>query len=307
MFCLDSQTKNKGTAVALGYFDGIHLGHRAVLMKALERARVKNLVPVVMLFDIHPRKLISGKIPPMLTTESDKRDILLKMGFEVVDFDFKKAMNYTPEQFIDEILIGQLNAKSVTCGYDYHYGKGGKGSAETLESQLSRLGVEVFAQMPVLLDAEAISSTAIRELISKGDIKKANRMLGNAFTYDFPVEKGDRIGRTIGFPTINQFFPEDFIVPKYGVYASVVTLYGKTYPAVTNVGVRPTVEGTASMRSETCIMDFSGDLYGKNVKVSLMEYIRDEKKFSSLDGLAQQISKDIVKAREIYNEVMKNG
>lgn len=299
MFC--EEKKAKGTAVALGYFDGIHLGHQAVLNKALEKAEDKGLTPVVMLFDIHPRKLLTGKIPPMLLSEERKRVLLKKMGFEVVDFDFRKAMNYSPEEFEEKILLGELNVKAVVCGYDYHYGKGGKGSPETLKSELSPKNIEVCSLSPVYLGDEAISSTKIRRLISDGEIEKANAMLGDFFTYDFTVEKGDGIGHKLGFPTINQFFPEDFIVPKYGVYASRVKIDGRYYSSVTNIGTRPTVSGE-SMRSETCIIDFEGNLYGKNVEVSLIKFLREEKKFPSVEELKQAVSKDIIRTKEIYKE-----
>ncbi len=306
MFVLPEKIKKQGTAVALGYFDGIHLGHRAVLDTALLYAEKEGLVPVVMLFDIHPRKLVSGNVPPMLTSEKKKRALLESMGFTVVDFDFREAMNYSPDEFIEKILIDCLNARVVTCGFDYHYGKGGKGNAATLRQELEKRGVKVFAKAAVLLDGDVVSSTAIRDFISKGEIERANAMLGSLFSYDFTVEKGDGIGRVLGFPTINQFFPEDFIIPRYGVYASRVCLDGKYYPAVTNVGVRPTLDET-SMRSETCILDFHGDLYGKNVEVSLVRFIRDEIKFPDLESLSAQIERDIIRARSIYNEVGKNG
>lgn len=306
MFQLPEKIKNQGTAVALGYFDGIHLGHKAVLDTALEWAEKENLVPVVMLFDIHPRKLISGDVPPMLLREEKKNEILTKMGFTVVPFNFREAMDYSPNEFIDRILIDGLNARVVSCGFDYHYGKGGRGDAKSLGDELERRGVKLFAEEAVLVDGEVVSSTTIRALIAKGEIEKANTMLGFCFSYDFTVKKGDGLGRVLGFPTINQGFPEDFIVPRYGVYASKVLLDNKWYPAVTNVGVRPTV-ANSSMRSETCIFDFSGDLYGKNVEVSLLRFIRDEIKFSDIDALSQQIERDIVTARNIYDEVSENG
>lgn len=306
MFHLPENIKKQGTAVALGYFDGIHLGHQAVLNTALSYAKAENLVPVVMLFDIHPRKLISGKIPPMLTSEEKKREILIKKGFTVVDFNFREAMNYSPNEFIEKILIDALNARVVSCGFDYHYGKGGKGNATTLHDELAKRGIKAFSKDPILLGDEVISSTAIRGLIAAGEIEKANTMLGTCFSYDFTVKKGDGLGRVLGFPTINQFFPQNFVVPRYGVYASKVMLENKWYPAVTNVGVRPTV-AKASMRSETCILGFSGDLYGKNVEVCLLKFIRDEIKFPDVAALSAQIEKDIIKARIIYNEVSKNG
>ncbi len=299
MFC--ESKKARGTAVALGYFDGIHVGHQAVLNKALEKAKENGLTPVVMLFDIHPRKLLTGRVPPMLLSEERKRMLLKEMGFEVFDFDFHKAMNYSPEEFEEKILLGELNAKVVVCGYDYHYGKGGKGSAETLKSELAPKSTEVYSISPVYLGDEAVSSTKIRRLINDGEIEKANAMLGDFFTYDFIVEKGDGIGHKLGFPTINQFFPEDFIIPKYGVYASKVKVDGEYYASVTNIGIRPTVSGE-SMRSETCILDFEGDLYGKRIEVSLIKFLREEKKFPSVEELKQAVSRDIMKTKEIYGE-----
>ncbi len=306
MFILPEKIKKQGTAVALGYFDGIHLGHQAVLSAALKYAKEENLVPVVMLFDIHPRKLVSGDVPPMLISEEKKRELLVEMGFTVVEFNFREAMNYSPDEFVDRILIGSLNAQVVTCGFDYHYGKGGKGNADTLRSGLEERGARAYSVKPVYLGDEIVSSTLIRRLIADGEMQKANIMLGRCFSYDFPVERGDGLGRVLGFPTINQFFTQDFVVPEYGVYASKVFFDGRWYPAVTNVGIRPTLAKT-SMRSETCILDFSEDLYGKNVEVCLLKFIREEKKFNSLEELSSQIEKDIIMARSIYKEVGANG
>ena len=300
------EVKEKGSAVALGYFDGIHIGHKAVLNKALEKAEEKNLVPVVVLFDIHPRKLISGNVPPVLTGEEHKREILTNMGFEIFDFDFREGMNYEAHEFIEKILLEKLNAKAVSCGFDYRYGKGGKGNAETMRESLSKRGIDFCAVEPVFLSDEIISSTAIRNFIEQGEIEKANAMLGEYFSYDFTVEHGDGRGRTLGVPTINQFFPQDFIVPKFGVYVSATKIDGKVYPSVTNVGIRPTVSED-SMRSETCILDFSGDLYGKRVQVQLIKYLRDEIKFPTIEALKQAIEKDIIIARKVYNEVNENG
>ena len=300
------EVKEKGSAVALGYFDGIHIGHKAVLNKALEKAEEKNLVPVVVLFDIHPRKLLSGNVPPVLTGEEHKREILTNMGFEIFDFDFREGMNYEAHEFIEKILLEKLNAKAVSCGFDYRYGKGGKGNAETMREALLKRDIDFCAVEPVFLSDEIISSTAIRNFIEQGEIEKANAMLGEYFSYDFTVEHGDGRGRTLGVPTINQFFPQDFIVPKFGVYASETKIDGKVYPSVTNVGIRPTVSED-SMRSETCILDFSGDLYGKRVQVQLIKYLRDEIKFPTIEALKQAIEKDIIIARKVYNEVNENG
>ena len=306
MFCLDNKIKNQGTAVALGYFDGIHIGHKSVLNKALQKAKEKNLVPVVVLFDIHPKKLLTGKVPPMLTKEEKKREILTDMGFRIFDFGFSEGMNYEPHEFIEKILVEALGAKVVSCGFDYHYGKGGKGNSDTMRADLSGRGIEFYSLEPVYLGDEIVSSTAIRKFIASGEIEKANAMLGEYFSYDFAVNKGDGLGRTWGIPTINQSFPEDFIVPKYGVYVSETVVDGESYLSVTNVGTRPTVQG-CDERSETCILDFSGDLYGKEVQVKLIKYLRQEKKFPNVDELRQAIGNDIENARKVYKEVKQNG
>ena len=305
MFCLE-KLKEKGTAVALGYFDGIHIGHKMVLDRALTAAKEKDLVPVVLVFDIHPRKLVSGVVPPMLTSEEHKKVRLQEMGFTVVDFNFREGMNYEPSEFIEKILVKKLGAKAVSCGFDYHYGKGGKGNAETMRQELSERNIEFFSVEPVLLGDEVVSSTAIRNFIQQGEIEKANAMLGEYFSYDFEVKRGDGLGKTWGFPTINQSFPEDFIVPKFGVYMSLTKVDGEEYLSVTNVGVRPTV-AEDSMRSETCILDFSGDLYGRRVQVQLVKFIREEKKFSDKVVLKEAIGNDIEKAKKMYNEVRNNG
>lgn len=298
--------KIKGTAVALGYFDGIHIGHKAVLEKTLSLAKEKGLTPAVLIFDEHPRKVLSGRVPPMLTDEIMKSRLLGEMGFTLYDFPFRESMNMEPDEFAREVLLKKLSAKAVVCGYDYRYGKDGKGNAHSLERDLRDEGVEVVSLSGIKQGEDIVSASKIRELIAEGDLRRANVMLGRVFSYDRVVERGDALGRRLGFPTINQTFPEDFILPKYGVYASVTTLDKKQYPSVTNIGIRPTVGGT-QVRSETCILGFSGDLYGKNAEVGLLDFIRGEMKFASLEELTQAVKRDMEKARLVYDEVMKNG
>lgn len=298
--------KIKGTAVALGYFDGIHTGHRAVLEKTLAIAKEKGLTPAVLVFDEHPRKVLSGKVPPMLTDEEMKSRLLREMGFTLYDFPFRESMNMEPSEFAREVLEKKLGAKAVVCGYDYRYGKNGKGNSASLKSDLENEGVEVISLGEIKQGEDTVSASKIRELISEGNLRRANEMLGRVFSYNRVVERGDALGRRLGFPTINQTFPEDFIVPCYGVYASVTTLDKKKYPSVTNIGIRPTVGGT-QVRSETCILGFSGDLYGRNAEVGLLDFLRGEMKFASLEELSQAVKRDMEKARLVYDEVMKNG
>ncbi len=296
----------KGTAVALGYFDGIHIGHKAVLQKTLDIAKEKGLTPGVLIFSEHPRKVLSGKVPPMITDEIMKSRLLKEMGFTLFEFNFRESMDMEPCEFARKILIGELDAKAVVCGYDYRYGRKGQGNAETLRHDLEAEGIEVISLEEVRQGEDIISASKIRQLIADGNISRANEMLGRVFSYDRVVERGDALGRKLGFPTINQSFPEDFIVPRYGVYASMTRLGGKQYPSVTNIGVRPTVGGTA-VRSETCILGFSGDLYGKNAEVGLLRFLRGEMKFGSLEELSAAVKKDMEKARQVYNEVIENG
>ncbi len=302
----ENRIDGKGSAVALGYFDGIHRGHVAVLEAALKAAREKDLTPAVLLFSVHPRLLVYGEAPPTINTQEKKRQLLRDMGFTVVNFDFTVAINYSPNEFIEKILIEKLGAQFVSCGYDFHYGKGGKGNAKSLHDELAKRGIDSVALDPVLSDGDIISATRIRQLLMEGEIERANKMLGTPFSYDFPVQHGDGMGKGFGFPTINQHFPKDFVVPKKGVYASAVFLEGESYAAVTNIGIRPTVGGEV-LRSETCILGYEGDLYGQNVKVSLLSYLRGEIKFPCFDDLKAQIARDADKAKIIYNEVMKNG
>lgn len=297
--------ENKGRALALGYFDGVHLGHKAVLEKALDIAKKEDLTAAVLIFNCHPKKLLQKAAPPKITDDEMKCELLKEMGFELIPFDFESKREMSPESFAKDYLMASLNARSVICGYDYRYGKGGSGTAETLKRDLESYGVKVYSVAEVRQDEHIISSSKIRQLISSGEVEKANEMLGRVFSYDRVVEKGDALGRKLGFPTINQSFPEDFIVPRLGVYASMVTLKGKTYPGVTNIGVRPTVDGE-NLKSETCILGFSGDLYGKNAKVGLLRFLRPETKFPDLDALTKAVKRDMEKARSVYNEVIEN-
>lgn len=297
---------NKGRAVALGYFDGVHLGHKAVLQKTHSLAEEKGLTASVLFFSSHPKKLLTGNAPPKITDDEMRGKILKEMGFELIPFDFKKSMNMPPRTFAEDYIAKALRAKAVVCGYDFRYGKGGSGNVQSLKEDLENKEILVCSIGKVLLDDDTISSSKIRQLISLGDVERANKMLGRVFSYDRVVEKGDALGRKLGFPTINQSFPKDFIVPKFGVYASVVTLNAKKYPGVTNIGVRPTVDGE-NLKSETCILGFSGDLYGKRAQVGLIRFLRQEMKFSCLEDLSKTVKGDMEKARSVYNEVIENG
>ena len=285
--------------LALGNFDGIHKGHRAVLQKALREAKARGLVPAVLLFNEHPKKVLFGSAPPQLITKSDKESQLSQMGFSLVTVPFSEIQNLSCRDFLTKIYCS-LNVRAISCGYNYRFGKDAKGNAETLEKECKNLGIALFVAKEQKYKNEPVSSTRIRAALMNGDVQEANAMLGREFSYCLEVVSGDRRGRLLGFPTINQFFPENFVRLRRGVYVSKVCLSGRSYAGVTNIGVRPTVDGE-SFRSETCILGFSGDLYGAMVEVFLLDFLRDEQKFDSIDALTQAIGRDAARAVEIFN------
>ena len=288
----------KKYAVALGNFDGLHKGHMTVLNNALS-FKAEGLTPCALLFDIHPKNITKNAAPPMLLTAQHRDDLLKSMGIEVKRISFESIMGLSAEEFVTEILIKKLHAGAVCCGFNYHFGKGAKADSNTLEKLCQNYKLYCKVADSEEYKGAAVSSTRIRECILNGDIENANAMLGREFSYDFTVVSGDKRGRLIGSPTINQHFPDDFIVPKFGVYASAVIVDNKLYAGVTNVGRRPSFT-CDDLRSETCILDFSGDLYGQNIKVMLIKYLRPEQIFDSLEALGNQISSDADRAAAIF-------
>lgn len=277
-------------AVALGYFDGLHIGHADVLGKALGASR-DGLTPAVMLFDAPPSEVVSGITVPRLMTDFERDRILEAAGFELLRVSFGDIRDMSAEEFVKSVLVEKFNAAEVYCGFNYSFGKNGAGSSETLKELCANYGIDVLVSGEVQSNGEQISSSAIRGYIENGEIERANEMLGYSFGFTSPVFSGDHRGRLLGAPTINQFLPEGLVTPKFGVYASVAEVDGKLFPGVTNIGKRPTFDG-ASMRSETFILGFSGDLYGRSVTVRLVSFIRGEMKFSSADALKEQIVRD---------------
>lgn len=296
--------EGKKTAVALGNFDGLHKGHLAVINEAVIQ-RDSGLLPCIVTFVTHPQKTLRGTAPKKLMTESLFEKEAEKIGCKTVKISFDEVRNMPYDEFFNKILIEKLNVGFVACGFNYRFGKNAEGNAQKLELLCKQHGIGFVCVKGVGFENESISSTRIRQAIENGEIENANKMLGRYFSFNFEVVHGDKIGaRKLGFPTINQIFPEDFTVPKKGVYASFAQVDGKLYPAMTNIGNRPTVGGQ-ELRSETCIIGFSGDLYGTKTQVSLISYIREEKKFPSVEALSEQLKKDSATAEMICNEVLK--
>lgn len=282
---------NNGCAVALGNFDGLHIGHLAVINRTAEEAG-KEFTAAVMLFDEHSMKAVTGEAPPKLITDSERAELFKKKGIEAFTVSFSEIRDFSPEEFVEEILIKKLNAKVVVCGFNYRFGKKAKGDAKLLEDLCIEKEIKCVIIDEVEAEGMAVSSTAIRKAVECGEIEKANSMLGRSFGYCTEVIDGDKRGRTWEFPTINQKLPEGLAVPCFGVYESVVTVDSKIYKGVTNIGSRPTV-GTEKILSETHIIDFNGDLYGKCVDIRLVRFIRKEQKFSSFQELIEQIKSDV--------------
>ena len=290
--------KDKKTSVALGSFDGLHSGHMSVINKTVI-GKDSGLLPVILLFDTHPVTALTGKTQKVLFYGDIKNRIIENTGCIPYTVDFNRIKDMSAEEFIKEILVNELNAKAVCCGFNYRFAKSSSGDINTLKEICKRYDITVTVADEVVFEGECVSSTRIRKAVENGEIKKANAMLGRRFSYDFEVVSGDHRGRTLGFPTINQFFPVDFTVPKFGVYASAAFIDGKWYPSVTNIGIRPTI-GNSMPRSETSILGFSGNLYGTNTEVALIEYLREEIKFPDLESLKDQIDKDSKMATEIF-------
>lgn len=293
--------KKKNTAVALGFFDGLHKGHMSLINATIASARADNLEPVVIFFDNHPKKLLSKNPPKTILQKHIKTQMIENLGAKIYHVSFKQIMNYSPREFFEVVLLAQLAAKTIVCGENYHFGKGGKGDCAMLESLCLEHEVKFIQSKLIEHDGDIISSTRIRNLIENGEVKKANELLNHEFMFEFEVFSGDKRGRTLGFPTINQYFEDGFIVPRFGVYCSRIYLDDKRYLGVTNVGIRPSVE-TKKMRSETYIDGFSGNLYGEKVRVCLLEFLRDERKFDNLQDLENQIKQDLQNAKDAYKD-----
>ncbi len=294
------------TAVALGSFDGLHRGHMSVIACTADFERECGLSPHVLLFDNHPALILKGSAPDKILQDSLRNEILAKEGVErtVIPFIYIKDMDC--REFFNEIIIGKMNAGAVCCGWNYRFGNGGEGDCETLKALCDEYGVLLKIVPHVDYDSEPISSTRIRKAVENGDIPLANAMLGREFRYKSTVISGHQRGRLIGAPTINQHFDKNFVLPKKGVYASVTVVEGTEYPSVTNIGLRPSFENE-DFRSETCILGFSGDLYGQDIEVRLVEYLRDEIKFDSMEMLSAQIEKDAKKSKGLFEKRGGNG
>lgn len=290
--------KAEPCVVALGNFDGVHVGHSALLSAAVRIAKEKGLKSAVFTFGDHPEAALGKVLSPSITTTEQKLAFFEKAGIDTVYLcDFTKVRELSSEEFVTDILKDKLHTVHAVCGYNFRFGKGGLGDAAHLYALMDG---SVTVLEPVLADGEAVSSTQIRRAVEKGDLESAARMLGRHFFVELPVVHGKELGRTLGVPTINQNFPKGHVVPSNGVYACRVTVSGKEYAGVANVGLRPTVEDTDTVNCETHIIGLSQELYGENVKVSFYKKLRDEKRFATVEELKKQIAVDIERTKKYF-------
>lgn len=293
--------------IALGFFDGVHLGHGALLRRAAEEAKKRGCESAVFTFDRPPKEVITGIPCPLINSPEDRAELVRRLyGIdEMIMVSFDDEMRTTPwDRFVTDILVGRYGAVHLVAGHDHHFGHRNQGSPELLKEKCAELGLGCDIIPAVTLDGVTVSSTHIRKLLEEGDVETARAFLGHPHVLTQTVGHGRQLGRTIGIPTANLVAPPHVLLPRRGVYAAKITLPdGRAFGGVTNVGVRPTVNNGQDVTVEPWILDFDGDLYGQTIRVEFFRRLRDERKFESLDALKSQIETDAGKTREAYPEM----
>ena len=294
----------KERVIALGFFDGVHLGHAALLRRTVEEAARRGVTPAVFTFDRPPKEVVTGVPCPLIASPEDRKGLLEReFGIrDVLMVPFNQEIMTTPwDEFVTKILVGRYHAVHLVAGHDHHFGHKNQGSPELLVEKCAELGLGCDIIPKVELDGITVSSTYIRSLVGMGQMARAARYLGHPHVLTQEVRHGRRIGHTIGVPTVNLVIPPHVLVPSHGVYATRVYLPdGTSYPAVTNVGTRPTVNNGTDITVEPWLLGFDGDLYGQRVRVEFHKRLRDEIRFDSLDALRNQIQKDAKATLEYF-------
>ncbi|MDR1068425.1 MAG: bifunctional riboflavin kinase/FAD synthetase [Clostridiales Family XIII bacterium] len=293
----------RGTAVALGHFDGVHKGHVKLIAQMTAYAAKHGLASCVFTFSNSPKNFMRGKtVVKSILTQTEKRELIRGLGVDyLVSVPFDETFHeMTPRAFIDDLALGAMRAKAIGCGFNFRFGKNAKGDTGTLERAATAEGFVLNVLPPVKINGVLVSSTMIRELIQAGDVGLCVNYLGRRFALSGAVIHGEANGRKLGFPTANVVPPEGMVLPADGVYATLVSI-GKEQearPAVTNIGVRPTFGGKVRL-SETHVLDFDGNLYGKTIRVEFVKRLRGEVKFDSFDQLSAQIASDSRNAKRV--------
>ncbi len=293
-----------GCVVTVGNFDGVHLGHQRMLRDVVDRARAMGAPSVVVTFDPHPMKILRPEAAPkMIQSLRQREESLAACGVDsLVIVPFTRDFSLTPAaDFVKELLIKRLKAREVHVGEHFVFGRGREGNLDLLRRLGSSAGLEVVGIADVMDKEGAISSTRIRTALLNGDVATANALLGRPYAMDGLIAKGDRMGRKLGFPTIN-LRPENELCPRDGVYSGTVLIrsFERTFVCVTNIGRRPTVYEDYATTVESYILDFSADVYGEEIRLEFHGRIRDEKTFSSMTELAAQIRRDVETTRLFF-------
>lgn len=293
---------NEPTAVTLGKFDGVHIGHQKLISIVKEKAIQNYVLSVAFTFDRIPLSICPQNFQHFITTNTERKRIMEEYGLDVeVEYPFtERLMNTEPEEFIKHIIIGKLNAKYVVVGTDYRFGKNRLGNVDMLIEKGPEYGFETIVVEKEKYQEREISSTYVREELKLGHMETANMLLGRPYSIYGIVAKGNQLGRTIDIPTVNIYPSESKLLPPNGVYASVTEFDGKKYYGVTNVGTKPTVSDDFEISVETNIFDFDRDIYGKSINVSLMHFLRPEMKFESIEALQKQMKSDAEFARDMF-------
>jgi riboflavin kinase/FMN adenylyltransferase len=288
---------------ALGNFDGVHLGHSALLTEAAKKEYDVD-ASAVWTFRVHPQIYLGNPNVRILTSMEQKLEYFKELGIDYAILeDFPAVSSLSPEEFAKDLLIKKLGVVHAVCGFNFSFGRKAEGNCETLKKFFEENGLQVTVMPPLSIGGDIVSSSLIRAKIESGNIEDAEKLLGHPFSIFLPVTQGQQLGRKIGIPTINQLFPENSAVPRFGVYACRCHIDGETHLGIANVGIRPTIiEKKKVIGCETHILDYSGDLYGKKIRVDFCKFIREEKKFASLDELVTEINKNIAQIREYFSE-----
>lgn len=306
---LENVERDSNSVVTVGTFDGVHKGHRVLMETVLNKAREKDARSVIVTFDPHPRDIISpgDKGIKLLTTLQERREILEDLGIDkmvVIPFDRDFSL-LSSEEFIEDIIYKKIGVGEFVIGYDHHFGRNREGTIETIERLGAKLGFDAYVVSKQEVGDKTVSSTAIRKAISQeGDIELATDLLGRYYMLNGTVVHGDKRGKEIGFPTAN-IKPEHphKIIPKDGVYAVKVRVDGTWYKGMMNIGTRPTFDGENERTLEVNLFDFEQEIYGKSIQVRFVKRIRDEKKFSGVEELVEQLKND--KAQSV--SILKNA
>lgn len=291
--------------IALGFFDGVHLGHGALLNRVGEMAARLKAVPAAVTFDTHPENLIlKSPAVPLLSSPLDRAELMHRYyGIQdVIVAHFDERMMHMPwREFVTDYLVKENGAVHLVAGHDFHFGYKGEGNPERLAQLCCELGIGCDIIPKVERDHITISSTYIRTLIAQGEMERANEFLGHPHTLTDTVAHGKKLGSTLGFPTVNLRFQTGVLIPAYGVYATKVWFEnGESRPAVTNIGVRPTVDDGDKVTVEGFILDFSGDLYGQTVRMEFYKKLRGERKFADLEALKQEVMHNAEQTRAYF-------